>query len=103
MRILRAGEKSFDRYLSEVEGRGAQDIFRFEKEVRSILKDVKKRGDKAVVHYTQAFDDLRIPIRQLEVKKSEVKEAYCKVPREFFETLKLAARRIQKFHQLLSK
>jgi len=103
VRILRAGEKSFDRYLSEVEGRGAQDIFRFEKEIRSILKDVKKRGDKAVVHYTQAFDDVRIPIHQLEVKKSEVKEAHRKVPREFLETLKLAARRIQKFHRLLSK
>ena len=103
MRILRAGEKRFDRYLSEVEGRGAQDIFRFEKEVRSILKDVRKRGDKAVVHYTQVFDDLRIPIDQLQVKKSEVKEAYRKVPREFLETLQQAARRIQKFHQLLSK
>ena len=103
MRILRAGEKRFDRYLSEVEGRGAQDIFRFEKEVRSILKDVRKRGDKAVVHYTQVFDDLRIPIDQLQVKKSEVKEAYRKLPREFLETLQQAARRIQKFHQLLSK
>ena len=103
MRILRAGEKRFDRYLSEVEGRGAQDIFRFEKEVRSILEDVRKRGDKAVVHYTQVFDDLRIPIDQLQVKKSEVKEAYRKVPREFLETLQQAARRIQKFHQLLSK
>jgi histidinol dehydrogenase len=103
VRILRAGEKRFDRYLSEVEGRGAQDIFRFEKEVRSILKDVRKRGDKAVVHYTQVFDDLRIPIDQLQVKKSEVKEAYRKVPREFLETLQQAARRIQKFHQLLNK
>jgi histidinol dehydrogenase len=103
VRILRAGEKRFDRYLSEVEGRGAQDIFRFEKEVRSILKDVRKRGDKAVVHYTQVFDDLRIPIDQLQVKKNEVKEAYRKVPREFLETLQQAARRIQKFHQLLSK
>jgi len=103
VRILRAGEKGFERYLSEVEGRGAQDIFRFEKEVRSILKDVRKRGDKALVHYTQVFDDLRIPIHQLQVKRSEVKEAHRKVPREFLETLKRAARRIQKFHRLLSK
>ncbi len=103
MRILRAGEKGFERYLSEVEGRGAQDIFRFEREVRSILKDVRKRGDKALVHYTQVFDDLRIPIHQLQVKRSEVKEAHRKVPREFLETLKQAARRIQKFHRLLSK
>jgi histidinol dehydrogenase len=103
VRILRAGEKGFERYLSEVEGRGAQDIFRFEREVRSILKDVRKRGDKALVHYTQVFDDLRIPIYQLQVKRSEVKEAHRKVPREFLETLKQAARRIQKFHRLLSK
>jgi histidinol dehydrogenase len=103
VRILRAGEKGFERYLSEVEGRAAQDSLRLEKEVRSILKDVRKRGDKALVHYTQVFDDLRIPIHQLQVKRSEVKEAHRKVPREFLETLKQAARRIQKFHRLLSK
>jgi histidinol dehydrogenase len=103
VRILRAGEKRFDRYLFEVEGRAAQDIFRFESEVRSILKDVRKRGDKALVHYTRIFDDLRIPIHELQVKRSEVKEAHRKVPRDFLETLKNAARRIHKFHQLLGK
>jgi histidinol dehydrogenase len=40
---------------------------------------------------------------QLQVKRREVREAYGKVPREFLETLKQAARRIQKFHRLLSK
>ena len=46
MKILRAGEKGFDRYLSEVEGRVAQDGLRFEKEVRSILKDVRNEEMK---------------------------------------------------------
>jgi histidinol dehydrogenase len=103
MKILRAWEEEFERYLSEVEGRGTQDIFRFEREVRSILSDVKERGDEALVHYTQVFDHLRIPIHQLQVKKGEVKGAYRKVPRDLLGTLKKAARRIQKFHQLLSK
>jgi histidinol dehydrogenase len=103
VRILRAGEKGFERYLSEVEGRAAQDSLRLEKEVRPILEDVRKRGDKALVHYTQVFDELRIPIDQLQVKRSEVKEAHRKVPRDFLGTLKKAARRIHKFHQLLSK
>ncbi len=102
MKILRVGEKGFDRYLSEIEGRGAQDGFRLEKKVRSILEGVRKRGDKALVHYTQAFDGLRIPIHKLPVKRSEVREAYRKVPGDFLETLKEAARRIRKFHQLLS-
>ena len=103
MKILRAGERGFDRYLSEVEGRVMQDALGLEKEVRSILKDVKNRGDKALVHYTQVFDGLQIPIHQLQVKKSEVREAYRKIPKDFLETLKRAAHRIRKFHQLQSK
>jgi len=103
MKILRAGERGFDRYLSEMEGRVTQDVLRLEREVHSILKDVRNRGDKALVHYTQVFDGLRIPIHQLQVKRSEVKEAYRKIPRDFLETLKQATHRIRKFHQLLSK
>jgi histidinol dehydrogenase len=53
MKILRAGEKGFDRYLSEVEGRVVQDSLRLEKKVRSILKDVRNRGDEALIYYTQ--------------------------------------------------
>jgi len=103
MKIFRAGEKGFDRYLSEIEGRMAQDSLRFEKEVRSILKDVRNRGDKAIVHYTQVFDGLRIPIHQLRVKRHEIRKAYRMVPRDFLGTLKKATRRIRKFHKLLSK
>jgi histidinol dehydrogenase len=103
VRVFRAGEKGFDRYLSEVEGRVVQDSLRLEKKVRSILKDVRNRGDEALVHYTQAFDGVEIPIHQLQVKRSEVREAYRKVPRDFLGTLKKATRRIRKFHQLLSK
>ena len=103
MKVLRVGEKGFDRYLSEVEGRVAQNDLHLNREVRSILKDVRHRGDEAVVHYTQIFDGLRIPIHQLQVKRSEVKEAYKKVPRDFLRTLKKATRRIRKFHQHLSK
>ena len=102
MRVFRVGEKGFDRYLSKVEGRAAQDSIRFEKEVRSILKDVRNRGDKAIVHYTQVFDGLRIPTHQLRVKRNEIRMAYRKVPRDFLGTLKKATRRIRKFHQLLS-
>jgi histidinol dehydrogenase len=103
MKIFRAGEKGFDPYLSQVEGRVAQDSFRFEKEVRSILEDVRHRGDEAVAHYTRTFDGLRIPIHQLRVNRSEVRAAYKKIPRDFLGTLKKAHRRIRKFHQGLSK
>jgi histidinol dehydrogenase len=103
LRILRAGEEGFDRYLSEVERRVAQDGPRIEREVRSILKDVRKRGDEALVHYTQLFDGVRIPLQKLRVKRGEVEEAYKKVPQEFLRTLKKAAHRIRRFHRSVNK
>ena len=103
MKILRAGEKEFNRYISEVEGRAAQEDLRLDGEVRSILEDVRKRGEAALVHYTRVFDGLRIPTDQREVKRSEVKEAYGRVSRDFLGTLKEASRRIRKFHQHLCK
>ncbi len=103
MRILRAGQKEFEQYLSEVEGRGARDVFRFERKARSILKDVKKRGDEALLHYTRVFDGLRFSTHRLQVKAGEVKRAYGEVPPDLLGTLKRAAQRIERFHRLQRK
>jgi histidinol dehydrogenase len=103
LRILRAGEDGFKKYLSEVEGRIAQGGLHLEKEVRSILNDVRKRGDEALVHYTKLFDGVRISVQKLRVKREEVEEAYRKVPQEFLRTLKKAAHRIRRFHRSVTK
>jgi histidinol dehydrogenase len=100
MRILRAGEKGFDSYLSEVEERLSQDSMDLEREVRSILKDVKQKGDRALVYYTRLFDGVEVKILQLQVKREEVKQAYRKVSSDLLATLKKAAQRIRRFHQL---
>ncbi len=103
MRLFKSGDKGFEEYLSEVEQRVAQGGLRIEREVRSILKDVRQRGDEALVHYAQLFDGVRIPIDRLQVKRGEIRKAYRKVPRDFLGTLEMAARRIRKFHRLLNK
>jgi len=103
LRIFRIGEEGFDRYLSEVERRVAQDGPHLEREVRSILKNVRERGDEALVHYTELFDGVRIPLQKLRVKRGEVEAAYRKVPQEFLRTLKKAAHRIRRFHRSVSK
>ena len=69
MRVLRSGEKSFNQYLSGIERRMTEDPSRIEREVRSILRNVKKNGDKALLRYTQNFDNVRLTLSSLEVKK----------------------------------
>jgi histidinol dehydrogenase len=103
MRILRSGEKAFDRYLSEAESRIAGDSPRLEGKVRSILLDVKKNGDEALIRYTRRFDHVWLALSQLEVKKREVDEARRRIPQDFLGTLEKAAHRIRKFHQLSKK
>ncbi len=100
MKILRTGEREFEQYLVRLMNRMAEDPPHLEEEVRRILRDVKKRGDEALLDYTERFDRIRLSHTQIEIQKEEVKEARRKIPREFLETLKRASRRIRTFHHL---
>jgi len=100
LRFLKAGEKEFENYLAGMDQRGIQDSPHLERQVRSIMNDVRKRGDVALIHYTQVFDNVRTPINELQVGKEEIRKAYQKIPRDFLKTLEKAARRIRRFHQL---
>lgn len=73
---------------------------RLERQVQSILNDVRKRGDEALIHYTQVFDGIRVPIDKLQVSQAEIKRAYQRIPKGFLRTLKRAVGRIRRFHQL---
>jgi histidinol dehydrogenase len=101
LKILRTGDKGFEIYLERMDQREIQDSPQLEKQVRSILNDVRKRGDEALIHYTRVFDGMRIPINKLQVRREEIKQAYKKVSQELLRTLERAARRILRFHQLM--
>ena len=100
MRLFRAGERGFERYLTEIEERGVEYRPSLERRVRAILRDVRERGDKAVAHYTNLYDGERVPTHRFEVGRAEVELAYRKIPRGFLKTLERASRRIRRFHRL---
>ena len=72
--------------------------------VNSILRDVKKRGDAAVVEYTNRFDRLSAKgMSELEIPLSRLEEALGKIPEEQKQALEKAAERIRLYaeHQKL--
>ena len=71
-------------------------ISRVEEPVASILADVKKRGDEAVLEYTARFD--RCQLDSLAVTAEEIEEAMAQVEPEFLEVLQKAAANIREFH-----
>jgi histidinol dehydrogenase len=63
--------------------------------VKTILKDVKNKGDLAVKKYTARFD--KVELRSLEVSKKAIARAYNKVDKTTLNALKKAAKNIKYF------
>lgn len=68
--------------------------------VAAILKDVRTRGDKAVLEYTAKFD--RLPLagaHEMELSRSELHAAFVGLPAEQRAALEAAAKRVTEYHQ----
>ena len=92
IKIFRYGEVS----SSEIFARAvpAVDV---EAIVADIIADVKKRGDAALLDYTEKFDKVRLS--DLAVSKEEIEEALEAVESSFLEILEKAAANIRDFHK----
>jgi histidinol dehydrogenase len=72
--------------------------------VAEILADVQKRGDAAVLDYTQRFDRLQAQSMQdLELTQAELKKAFDGLPLEQREALSQAAARVRSYHEAQKK
>ncbi len=98
MKVIDSRDKGFRSLLSSITGRGAQDTARVEPVVKSILDDVKRRGDRAVVEYTERFDGVDIK-GALEVGRKEIDRAFKAIPGKDLALIELAASRIESFHK----
>ena len=67
-----------------------------EPKIRSIIDEVRRRGDAALRDYTRQFD--KIELDSLEVTKKEIASAYRQVDSALLAAMKLAAERIRSFH-----
>jgi histidinol dehydrogenase len=71
-----------------------------EERVASILADVQKRGDAAVLEYTQRFDGIDAKsLAQLEITQDELQAALTGLPAAQRSALESAAARVRDYHQ----
>jgi histidinol dehydrogenase len=66
--------------------------------VAAIIKDVRARGDAALVELTEKFDRVTLTPETLKVAGNEIRSAIASVPQEQVVALKLAAERIRAYH-----
>ena len=66
--------------------------------VKSIIEDIKKRGDQAVLQYVQKFENSKATIKNIKLSKQDLKSAYQSISKEDKQSLKLAYKRIYYYH-----
>jgi histidinol dehydrogenase len=75
-----------------------------EKVVADILADVQKRGDAAVLEYTNRFDRLgAAALPELELTQAELQAAFESLPGAQRDALEAAARRVRSYHEAQKK
>ena len=67
--------------------------------VRQIIRDVAKRGDRALVDLTKKFDLKKFSADEIRVTPAEIKKAYKLVKKDFLKALIKAIQNITEYHK----
>lgn len=66
-----------------------------EEQVKSIIEEVKARGDEALITFTKKFDNANIKINDLKVDREEIEKAYEKVTDRQIKAIEEAKERLE--------
>ena len=97
---LNSGQADFDLRLKALMSTPVETDPEIESVVRSIIDDVRERGDSAVLEYTRRFDRREVAsASELFVSEEHVNAALARIDPDTREALEVAAGRIDDFHQ----
>jgi histidinol dehydrogenase len=100
LRRLSTRAASFDAELAALTRYDAAQDSEVEALVKAILREVRSRGDAAVLEYSQRFDKVSArSLAELEIPTEKIKSALACLPAERREALKAAHQRIRSFHE----
>ena len=95
---LDASAVDFDQQLKQLLAWDEADDLDIQQRVLAIIADVRKNGDKAVIDYTNRFDQRNITkADELELSKEALKSAWEQLPPEQAQALQIAADRIRAY------
>jgi histidinol dehydrogenase len=97
---LSTADAGFDQQLKDLLAFETAQDDQIDLVVANILRDVKTRGDAAVLEYTKKFDHLDVSgLSQLEIPKAELQAALDNLPSAQRDALKQAAERVRVYHE----
>ncbi|WP_432822028.1 histidinol dehydrogenase [Trichloromonas sp.] len=97
--MLRFSDPGFADAFRKIEERGETAPAGVDETVRTIIADVRARGDQAVFDCTARFDRLELTAATVEVTAAEIDQAMAAISERSRAALELAARRIADYHR----
>lgn len=100
IRRLHSSSADFATQLSDLLAWESATHEAVETSVKHILEDVRRRGDAALVEYTNRFDERQVPaMADLIIGRDQLAAALERIPAVQREALEQAAQRIREYHQ----
>ena len=100
IRRFSSTQANFDAEIKQLLAFEAAQDDEIDQVVANILRDVKKRGDAAVLEYTQRFDHLNAgTLAELELTQAELEAALDSLPVDQRRALEQAAERVRAYHE----
>lgn len=97
MRIIKKA-KDISIFLNALRRRASGGDSAIERTVNSILSDVKKNGDAAVLRYTRKFD--YADAKSFLLTRTDISKFADKADRKIVKALEFSAKRIRRFHEM---
>ena len=97
--LLSTTDAACQRHLDKLLSRGESASAQVEAAVRSILHDVHKRGDRALIALTKKFDQVALASHELGATQAEMEQALKSLAPPVRKALRAAAQRIRRFHR----
>lgn len=99
MKIHRYSDPDFDEVIDALANRSEVDLRSQEVAVREIIEEVRRDRDRALLRFTNQFDQTQYDLDDLCVRPEEIRAAYESLSGSELDALKAAAASIRDFHE----
>lgn len=82
-----------------IQKRSVSENLSEEKTVKEIVSEVREKGDRALISLTKKYDSVELSANDLKVSEEEIKLAYKKIKKGFFDSLTKAIQNITAYHR----
>lgn len=96
MKIVKVNKDNYIEKIDSILNRSDDSFDEVDKIVSDIIKEVRAKGDTALIDYTEKFDGIKLD--SIKVSQQEIDEAVKSVDKSFIQILERAKANITEFH-----